>query len=268
MNSEGEESGSVYLPRYGFGWDYSNQVAFERIHDVWQGNTIDMPGKRGQKMSPADIRAEIELTVRKKLRATDSIIRRLKQAYGERLLLRKEPFRLHDSFDPLNARDLEILRVFTILEASLDELQVKHTHTLPLADRAAKFECINGLRYIPDADEANGAKWFTCPPEARDAKFEPGDFTLVLTPEDDPATLLGTIDGTLFQPSRRHDPFKVSIVSADFNAEEPRICLLPSDQNKFADVFGNLDGRYVLDRLYIDFNSAKKLSGKLNWDLV
>jgi len=83
----GEESGSMYLPRYGFGWEFSNQVAFERIHDVWNGKTIDTPGKRGKTMTPAEITAEIEQTVRKKLRATDSIVRRLKQEFGDRLLL-------------------------------------------------------------------------------------------------------------------------------------------------------------------------------------
>ncbi|MDP9313432.1 MAG: AAA domain-containing protein [Chloroflexota bacterium] len=259
LDPTGVENGYVYRPRYGFGWESTNQVAFERIHDVWQGKTIDTPGKPGSQMTPAEITEEIRRTVLGKLRATDSIIRRLKQEFGDRLLLRKEPFRLHASFDPLNVQALEALRVFTILEAALDELQIKATHTLSLGDRAAKLACVKGLRYEGvDAEHADHL-WFSFDPATRDAKFEPGDFNLVLTPEDDPMTLLGKVDGPLFQASRKHDPYKVSLIAYDVTQTPPRVCLRPERLDKFQEVFGDLEGTYVLDHLYIDYNSKKVL---------
>ena len=101
-------------------------------------------------LSPVEILQTIEQTVRNKLRATDSVVRAIKQDLGDYLLLRKEPFRLFTDFAPLDFQMLEALRIFTILEASLEEMAVKHLHTLPAEDRISKFECIRGLRYLTD----------------------------------------------------------------------------------------------------------------------
>ncbi len=81
---------------------------------------------------------------------TDSVIRRLKQDFREQLPVRKEPFLLYSEFDPLNFRTLEALRAFSMPESSFAELAVKHLHSLPVEDRAAKFVCIRNLRYVPD----------------------------------------------------------------------------------------------------------------------
>lgn len=258
LDAAGQERGYVFRARYGFGWEHSNQVAFERIHDVWQGKDfLPDPRDPDRVMAPADILDTIKQTVRNKLRATDSVVRRLKQDLGEGLRLRKEPFRLYDAFDPLDFRMLEALRIFTMLEASLAELQVKHFHTLPVEDRTARFECISGLRYLEGADEADGSLWFTFDPAARDAKFDVGDFNLVVTPADEPDRLLGDIDGELFNTSRwRHAPYEVTLEAYELTDDPPRIRLRPKDPVKFRDRV-DLTKPCVLDRLYVDYNSRK-----------
>jgi hypothetical protein len=254
-DADGNERGTTFAPRYGFGWEHSNQVAFERIHDVWHNRAFVAEGRRPARFEPPAIIAQIEQTVRSKLRATDGIVRRLKQDFGERLLLRKEPFQLYDGCDPLDIRVLEALRVFTLLEASVAELQLKTLHTLPPADRAAKFESMRGLRYL--ADGPDDALWFTFDPACRDSKFEVGDFNLVVTPEDDPLRLLGEIDGELFNPSRwRHAPYEVTLEAYDTQADPPRVLLKPKQPAKFREKL-DLDRVCVLDRLYVDHSSAK-----------
>jgi hypothetical protein len=257
-NADGEEKGYTFRPRYGFGWEHSNQVAFERIHDVWNNESfIPDPKERSRDMSPRDILATIEETVKAKLRATDSIIRRLKEDLASQLLLRKEPFRLHGEFDPIEFRMIEALRVFTMLEASLDELQIKSDHTLPIGERAAKFVCIRGMRYVEDGEE--NSLWFTFDPECRDARFDAGDFNLVVTPEDEPGLLMGEIDGKLYERAGwKHANFRVRLVEYDLASDPPRVRLCPEAPSKFRESI-DLTKPCVLDQLFVDYNSSRVL---------
>lgn len=257
----GGEAGYKFRPRYGFGWEFSSQVAFERIHDVWRGEAFQPDARDPQrKMSPAEVYDEIEETVRAKLRATDSVIRRLKQDFGEQLLLRKEPFVLYSEFDPLSFRTLEALRAFSILETSLAELAVKGLHSLSSEDRAAKFVCIRDLRHIPGGEEPDGSLWFTFDAASKDAKFDAGDFSLVLTPGDRPEVLVGDVDGKLFGNNRgRAEPFKVTLVEYDLRAAPPRVRLLPENPEKFKEHI-DLTKPCALDQLYTDFSSRRILS--------
>lgn len=252
----GEENGFLFRPKYGFAWDSSNQVAFERIHDVWNGDHYAVENQFD--LTPAEVLAQIEKTLLTKLRATDSVVRRIKQEFRDALRLRKEPFQLYGDFNPLDFQTLEALRVFAIMENSLDELSIKHTHTLPLDDRNNKFVCIRGVQYTGSA-EADGSMWFTFDPTSRDAKFEVGDFNLVLTNEDQPDTLMGKIDGRLFDGSfwgqRDH---KVTIQEFDFQAIPPRIRLLPDNPTKFP-LAVDLTRPCVLDQIYSDYNTPKIL---------
>ncbi len=248
----------AFRPPAGFVWRGTNQVAFERVHDVWKGQSFQPNPREPQVIGPAEIRRRLEQAVRQKLNATDAVVQWLMRDYGDRLLLQKEPFRLHDAFDPLGFQTLEALRVFTMLETSQAELAVKHLHTLPVADRVARFECIGGLRYVAGADTDDGGLWFTFDPAARDAKFERGDFDLVLTPQDAPERLVSEIDGQLFNPSRwRHQDYKVSLVDYDLAADPPRVCLRPAS-GKFREVV-DLSAVHTLDKVFVDYNTAKVL---------
>jgi len=260
VSAEGEERGYLFRPRYGFGWEYLNQVAFERIHDVWEGRAFSPDPRNRSRDIPSDaVRAGIEQTVLAKLRATDSVVRRLKSEIGDRLLLRKEPFLLYEEFDPINFQALEALRTFTMIEASMAELAVKAEHTLSVEDRAAKLACLRGLRYLEGRDEVDGSLWFTFDPESRDARFDVGDFNLVVTPECRPDLLLGNIDGKLFERAIwRYVGFKVKLLAYDLAADPPCVRLLPDAPDKFRE---NVDLTLpcVLDKLYVDYVSHRTL---------
>jgi hypothetical protein len=252
----GEENGYVFRYRYGFAWDSSNQVAFERIHDVWKGDPVE-----GQfDMTPTEIIQQIEKTLQAKLKATDSIVRRLKQEYGDVLRLRKEPFQLYGDFNPLDFQMLEALRVFAVMENSLDELAIKHIHTLPIEDRNNKFVCIRGLQYEPDNDQPDGSLWFRFDPHSRDAKFEVGDYNLVVTIEDEPDALIGKVDGKLFDQATNWwlGYYKVGIEEYDVQADPPRLRLLPDKPDKFRQAV-DLSRPCVLDQIYSDYNTPKIL---------
>jgi hypothetical protein len=257
MDAEGEEKGYVFRPRYGFGWEFSNQVAFERIHDFWNGKSYNPDPKNPQReLNPEEVFERIGETVRGKLRGTDSVVRRLKQEFGETLLLRKEPFLLYGEFDPLNFRMLEALRTFSLLETSLEELEVKHVHTLPVEDRVGKFVCVSGLRHVEGADEPDGSMWFTFDSASSDVKFDAGEYNLVVTPERQPEVLLGDIDGRLFDRSFRAGDLKVTLIEYDFKSDPPRLRLLPDRPDKFKEKI-DLTQPCVLDQLYVDYNSNR-----------
>lgn len=262
LGAEGEEKGYTFRPRYGYGWDFSSQVAYERIHDVWRGETF-RPDARdpARAFSPEEVLRQIEETLKSKLRATDSVVRRLKQDFGaERLLLRKEPFLLYGEFDPLNFHTLEALRTFSLLETSLAELSVKGLHSLPVEDRTAKFVCIRGLRFVPGSEQSDGSLWFAFDPVSKDVKFEAGDFNLVLTPEGQPEVLLSSVDGKLFENNwGRATPFKVTLAEYDMRSEPPRVRLLPENPDKFREQV-DLAQPLVLDQLFTDFSLHRVLT--------
>ena len=248
-----------FSPPVNFVFRGTNQVAFERIHDVWRDRPyLVNPRDPATAIAPEEVRRRVERAVIDKLRATDAVVQWLKRDYRDSLLLRKEPFRLYDAFDPLGFETLEALRVFTMLETSQAELAVKGLHTLPVADRVARFECIGGLRYVAGADTPDGGLWFTFDPAARDVKFERGEFDLVLTPEDAPERLVSEIDGPLFNPSRwRHEAYKVTLVDYDLAANPPRVCLRPVS-SKFRESV-DLSAVHSLDKLFMDYTTAKVL---------
>lgn len=256
-DAAGEEKGYTFRPRYGFGWEFTNQVAFERIHDAWSGKGYNPDPRNPERQLTAEgVFERIEETVRNKLRATDSVIRRLKQEFGDSLLLRKEPFLLYGEFDPLNFRLLEALRTFSLLETSFEELEVKHVHTLAVEDRVGKFVCVSGLRFIEGSEQPDGSMWFIFDAASRDVKFDAGEYNLVVTPERQPEVLLGDIDGRLFDRSFRAGDLKVTLVEYDLRGDPPRLRLLPDNPDKFKERL-DLTQPCVLDQLYIDYNSGR-----------
>ncbi len=252
----GEDNGYTFRYKYGFAWDSSNQVAFERIHDVWEGNSYSVEGQFD--LTATEILEQIEKTLLAKLRATDSVIRRLKQEYRDGLRLRKEPFQLYGDFNPLDFQMLEALRVFAMMENSLDELAVKHTHTLPVEDRTNKFICIRGLEYEPQSDQPDPSLWFRFDSFSRDAKFEVGDYNLVVTNEDEPDALVGKIDGKLFDKTTNWwlGYYRVRIEEFDLASNPPRIRLLPDSPEKFQQAV-DLSRPCALDQIYSDYNTPK-----------
>jgi hypothetical protein len=113
---------------------------------------------------------------------------------------------------------------------------------------------------VPDSEGADNSIWFTFDAGSKDAKFEVGDFNLVVTPEDSPEILLGDVDGKLFESNwGRAAPFKVTLMEFDSQAPPPRVRLLPENPDKFKEHI-DLTKPCALDGLYTDFTSHRILS--------
>ena len=129
---------------------------------------------------------------------------------------------------------------------------MKGLHSLPVEDRAAKFVCIRGLRFVSGSEQPDGSLWFTFDSACKDAKFKAGEFNLVLTPEHQPEVLLNNVDGKLFESNRwRATPFKVTLAEYDLHSDPPRVRLLPDSADKFKEHV-DLSQPMVLDQLFAD----------------
>lgn len=257
----------AFRPKFGFIWNENSQVAFERIHDYWKGATFTHKPS-GKVLSPDEILEDIRDTIKKKLTSIASIVYNIEKDFKEDLLLRKEAFRLHDGFDPLGAPDLERLRMFTSLESSLDELEIKTTHTLPVEERVIKLECISGMRYLHD----NGNYFsFSFDVASKDAKFDEGDFLLAVSPMHHPKVLLHHIDRKLFSAkttdrgqvgtSWAYRPYQVTLVNYDLDSSPPQLVLKPAHIESFQKMLEQYAGQdFVLDKIFRDYNTNKILS--------
>ncbi|HEU0079308.1 MAG TPA: ATP-binding protein, partial [Longimicrobiaceae bacterium] len=167
-----------------------------------------------------------------------------------------EPFAGGEGARPIDHPLLEALRTFTRAEAAAEAVQVRALHAQPAADRARRFECIRGMELAERRED--GSLVFEFDPECRDAKFKPGDFTLVLTNED---------TDTLLESDRRpwlRRQLSMELVEYDLSVAPPRVVLAPGDRRGFekAEAGGaiHLDRRCVLDRAPGDFNTRRILA--------
>jgi hypothetical protein len=246
------ESAWTHAPRGDYGWLFSSQVAFERIHNVWSGR----PWRGGEAAQEADeVRAEIVRTVKSKLAALDSIVR----AVREHALKRRDPMlRLDQAFltafdraEPIADPLLEQLRLFTLAEAAEEAVAIRQLHALPTADRARRFEAISGLNKVELLP--NGHAVFEFDEACREAKFRPGDFALVLT-NDDGHSLADT-DAKRWLRRK----LMVELIDYDLAASPPRLTL-GSDwkwEKLEKDRAVDLDRVCVLDRAGVDFNTRR-----------
>lgn len=335
---DGEITGRVFSPAYGFHWELSNQLAFERIHDVWKGETFEHTDehsplgpdlrpdgtvregvtvvqegtRRVKRYTPDAVREGISEALSQKLAATDSVVRALRARLTERAMdgrmltpqevaqrraepwsvrtllpFPKPPFYLARLFDPLPPVDahtdrlLESLATFTVLEEATSELDLKQAHTQRPADRAARFEALDGLVFrhaelrrggtatAADLERclATGvslpqvtALVFDAPASAIDSKRSPDDLSLLLTNADDPAQLIAEEDGELFRSTQT--PFgsrrKVSILSVRAVAGGVEVRVKAGNLKGLVETV-DLSSPCVIDEAYADFNSEKTL---------
>ncbi|HEX8276017.1 MAG TPA: AAA domain-containing protein [Longimicrobiaceae bacterium] len=249
------DGGHPYAPPPGFARPYSGQVAFERAHEAWRKG----PPRPGRP-SAGEARAGIRAAVESRLAAVDSVVRAVRERVvkrGEsRLRLESEPWAGAEGTQPIDHPLLEALRTFTRAEAAAEAMQVRALHAQPAADRARRFECIRGMELA--GRDADGHLVFEFDPECRDAKFKPGDFTLVLTNED---------TDTLLESDRKpwlRRQLSMELVEYQLSVTPPRVVLAPGDPRGFekADAAGqiHLDRRCVLDRAPSDFNTRRILA--------
>ncbi|HEX7238815.1 MAG TPA: AAA domain-containing protein [Longimicrobiaceae bacterium] len=249
------ESPHAFAPPEGYARPLTGRVAFERAHEAWRKG----PPRPGS-ASPEEARAGIAAAVESRLAAVDSVVRAVRERAerrGEsRLRLFPEPFLPGESAEPLAHPLLERLRVFTRVEAATETVAVRTLHTLPAADRAKRFECIRGMELAERT--AEGHLVFEFDPECRDAKFKPGDFTLVLTNED---------SDTLLESDRTpwlRRQLSMELVEYDLAVSPPRVVLAPGDPKGLEKAERDrklfLDRRCTLDRAPGDFNTRRILA--------
>ena len=244
----------VHRPRPSYAWPFSSQVAFERIHNVWNRR----PFRAGdEEQAPAEVRAEIVRTVESKLAALDSVVRAVRERAARRKgdpRLRLEPAALPATpapGEPIADPLLESLRMLTELEAAEESTAIRSLHALPTHDRARRFECIRGVELVERRED--GSAVFTFDPDCREAKFRPGDFALLLTNDDG-----RTLTDTHRKPWLRRK-LAAELVEFDLAADPPRMVLASEDGWKSAERDKHLDfGRVcVLDRAEADFNTRR-----------
>lgn len=246
------EGAFAFLPRADYTWPFSSQVAFERAHDAWSGRTRRVGDATED---AAQVRAEIESTVRGKLAALDSVVRAVRERAVRRGVSR---LAMDAAFgadgageEPIAHAALETLRLFTRMESAAESASLHALHALPARDRARRFEAIRGMEFVHRRPD--GALVFEFDPDCREVKFRPGDFALVLTNEDTD----GLRETDLLPWKRRR--LMMELVEFDLSLSPPRVVLSPASGFNKAVESGDvyLDRMCVLDRAPTDFNTAR-----------
>ncbi len=138
--------------------------------------------------------SDVETDVRARLSATAGLVSWLiaasatqaKGADGPMLRLAKRPFRFWDTFNPLDAADLEVLQAFELIENRAGMLERLVELARPVERRVESGLCVAGLTLtrFPAAAERFPRLTFDLPPFARTSDLGPDSFGLVLTDGD------------------------------------------------------------------------------------
>jgi DNA replication ATP-dependent helicase Dna2 len=240
---------AAFRPPEGYLLPFSSQIAWQRAHELWSLRLRPRPG--GETAEGLD--ARLRALIAEKLEATDSVVRAIRERAqrGGRLQMRKDPIPSQQGEPPIAEPVLETLRVFARMESAAEAVATRALHLLPAEERARRFESIRGLELVDRRPD--GVLVFEFDAACRDAKFRPGDFTLVLT-NDDGAHLL-EIDRAPWKRRR----LMVELLGYDLSASPPRLLLSPGSGFRRAEESGEIDlnRRCVLDRAPSDFQTAR-----------
>ncbi|MFS2108097.1 hypothetical protein ACCC88_00290 [Sphingomonas sp. Sphisp140] len=174
-----------YFPQTGFERPFSALLALDISRDLREGReTVDAEKVR------SDVTA--------RLNATQAIAEWLLAEHRERvergdpemLRLRKQPFRLQASFDPLDAGDLDVLRAFELLENRSGLLETMIKLAQPARVRRDAGRSIGPMRLLRVSEKGRFAYLtFAIPRECEDADLASGAMGLILT-DGEPDLLL------------------------------------------------------------------------------
>jgi hypothetical protein len=244
-----------YTPQPGFERPFSSLLSIEVIRGLREGRR-SAPGV-------ADVTADVSA----RLVALHQLVSWLfaENAASQTPLLRlaKRPFRLHATFDPLNAEDLDLLLACEILESRAGLLEALIGLAQAARRRRDSGRAITGMSVMRHwATRGRRYIVFRVPPESREAELGPGAFNLILT-DDDPDLRLDptswpAIACRFERPAPgfedRVDQIRVSLADSDFlaspfrnmfdrNQTEPVWCL---DQT-FGDINGPRAAQFLAD---------------------
>lgn len=167
---------------------YSPVEPFERPFSALLALDVSRRLREGRPGAPSV--GQIEADVSERLGAAHAVAQWLRDEHARRLeadeapmlRLRKKPFRLQATFDPLNAEDLDVLRAFELLEnrSGLLETLIKLAQRPSVRREAGR--AIGPMELL--GAEGQGAFMyltFRAPPEALDAEIGAGAFGLMLS---------------------------------------------------------------------------------------
>lgn len=134
----------------------------------------------------------VEINVKSRLAATASLARWLETENNSAeipfLRLQKTPFRFQQTFNPLNASDLELLEASELLQNCKSRLSALIALSERWELRVQKGKCYACLRLV--SDEISPRQWserrlkFVVPTESHRSEIEPGSFAVILHNDD------------------------------------------------------------------------------------
>lgn len=176
----------AYIPKRGFERPFSSLLALDVSRSLREGKLGSISKK------------DIELDVDSRLSATAAIVDwlftedEIRAQTGQPRLLRlnKKPFAFHESFNPLNAEDLDILQALELLQNRAGMLETLINLAQSSDKRRDRGKCIAGMSLVGVGDVSGKGRprkrlTFKVPSESQDSDIRPGDFDLILH-DDDP----------------------------------------------------------------------------------
>ncbi len=175
-----------YVPQAEFERPFSSLLSIDVIRGLREGRA-ESPGVE-------DVRRDVEARMTALVAAVDWLFDAdaRARADGDAALLRlnKKPFVFHESFDPLDVVDLDVLRAMEVLESRAGLLDALINLAQPAQHRRDAGRCIAGMKMTGHKVTGFGRAArhrlsFYLPPESRASDVAPGDMGLILT-DDDP----------------------------------------------------------------------------------
>jgi len=242
--------GPAYLPAPGFERPFSALLSIDVIRGFREA-AIGAPTS-----------AAIEADVSARLAALDGVVAWLFAQHADAegrgvplLRLNKRPFQFQQSFNPLEAGDLDVLLACELLENRAGLLEALIGLAQPAIRRRDAGRCMTGLRFLgSNAWGRQKLVRFGVPPESRETDIGPSDFRLILT-DDSPDLRLDPQSWNLVEcrlkPPTDEDPLRPDVVK-----------LLMDREVYDGDLFQQLlrdtaEGGWCLDRPFHDVNTEK-----------
>lgn len=244
-----------YAPAKAFERPFSSLLSIEVIRGLREG--------RRRAADVAAVTADVSARLRTLGETVQWLFAEHARAPAPLLRLAKRPFRLHATFDPLDAEDLDLLLACEILESRAGLLEALISLAQTARRRRDSGRSMTGLRVINHWRERGRHQLILgVPPESRESDLAPGAFNLILTDDDPDLRLDPSSWGSLavrFEEPRpgfedRIDQIRVSLAESDFvgtvfrpmferSLTEPVWCL----DATFADINGPRAAAFLAD---------------------
>lgn len=300
------EDGTPYkfdLP-FGFATPMSDQIPFERAYELWQDKIFVRHFNKLHSKDPSKWRRYtrdelydgIKRATKVHLQALQHIVRRLRENYKDRLVLKKSGFSAARSSQASVPEAARSLIAFEKLNVACQEMENRNTRSLPVDEREARFFSIRGLTLKPQAeadpiiDEIKFANpqyqhetlyVFDFSPTSRDSRIKEGEFTVALSNENEYVDLdepwrrrlgLGFQDAEELLVEHGLTErwmtnksigalLQVEVIRLEAMQDNPYVVLKPGHQGLFqfavAQGLVALDSPLVLDPMYRDFSSDR-----------